>query len=152
MTKPNRRKFLHCCYFYIVVIFDNKGVELMNIAQILHDSKVISSLPSTPIKFPIPMVTYELTSPLSAKVFNFNSFVNSLDLDEFITNPNMLPCSCENSPFSDKHHKYIVTGDLRIVANNHLRKILSKGPKFRESRDFPRAKSAILTGLEECMG
>ena len=76
------------------------------------------------------MVTYQLSSPLSSKVFNFNNFVNDLDLDEFLRDPSVLPCECEHSSFSDKHHKHIVTGDLRIIENNHLRKILSKGPKI----------------------
>ena len=76
------------------------------------------------------MVTYKLGLPLSTKIFNFNPFVNRLDLDEFLLNPNILPCKCINSPFADKYHKHVVTGDLRIIDNYHLRKLFTKGPKF----------------------
>ena len=36
----------------------------------------------------MPMVTYKLDSPIYSKNFNFNKFVNSLDLDDFLLNPN----------------------------------------------------------------
>ena len=135
------------------ILFDNKGVEFINLSRILHDPDITSSLPSTPIKFPIPMVTYQLCSPLSTKIFNFNTFVNNLNLDEFIRDPHILPCNCENSFFKDDHHNHIVTGDLRIIANNHLRKFFSKGPKFRENKNInlDKAKSAIINGLEQCI-
>ena len=61
------------------IFFENKGVEFMNIARILLDSDIFKSLPSSSVKFPIPMVTYNLTQPISTKFFNFNKFVNNLD-------------------------------------------------------------------------
>ena len=99
------------------------------------------------------MVTYKLGLPISTKIFNFNKFVNSLDLDEFLANPNVLPCECENSSFADKHHRHIITGDLRLIGNNNLRKFFAKGPKFRESKaiDLNKAKMCILDGLEDCI-
>ena len=94
------------------IFFENKGVEFINIARILRDPDIAKSLPSSSVKFPIPMVTYKLTPPISTKFFNFNKFVNNLDLDLFLTNPDSLPCKCNNSPFVDKYHKHIVTSDL----------------------------------------
>ena len=35
------------------------------------------------------MVTCKLGLPLSTKIFNFNLFVNTLDLDEFLLNPDI---------------------------------------------------------------
>ena len=116
------------------IFFENKGVEFINIARILRDLDIVKPLPSSSVKFPIPMVTYKLTPRISTKFFNFNKFVNNLELDLFLTNPNSLPCKCNNSPFVDKYHKYIVTGDLRIIKNNALRKLFLKGPKYREAR------------------
>ena len=44
-------------------------------------------------------------------------------------------------------------GDLRIIKNNFLKKLFIKGPKFGESKpiNFDKAKSNIITGLEECI-
>ena len=89
---------------------------------------------------------YKRGLPLSTKIFNFNHFVNTLDFDEFLLNP-------DNSPFSDKYHKHVVTADLRIIDNYHLRKLFTKGPKFRENKtiNLEKAKSCILTGLNDCI-
>ena len=101
----------------------------------------------------MPMVTYKLTPPFSTKFFNFNKFVDNLDLDLFLTNPDSLPCKCNNSPFVDRYHKHIVTGDLRINKNNALRKIFIKGPKYSEVRsiNLKEAKRCILKGLHNCI-
>ena len=74
----------------------------------------------------MPMVTYKMTLPISTKFFNFNKFVNNLGLDLFLTNPDSLPCKYNNSPFVDTYHRHIVTGDLRIIKNNVLRKSFIK--------------------------
>ena len=116
------------------IVFENQGVVFINIPGILRDPDIVKPLPLSSVKFPIPMVTYKQTPPISAKFFNFNKFVNNLDLDLFLTNPDSLPCKCHNSPFVDRYHKYIVTGDLRIIKNNALKKRFIKGPKYRKVR------------------
>ena len=100
------------------IFFENKGVEYINVARILRDSDIAESLPSSCVKFPMPMVTYKLTPPITSTIFNFNRFVINLDLGLLLTNPDSLQCKCDNSPFADRHHKHIVTGDLRIIGNN----------------------------------
>ena len=57
------------------IFFGNKGVEFTNIAR---DPDIVKSLPSSSAKFPMPMVTYKLTTAISTKFFNFNKFVNNL--------------------------------------------------------------------------
>ena len=73
-----------------------------------------------------------------------------MDLNTFLQDDTTLPCNCANSPFADKHHNHIITGDLKIVENNKLRKLLSKGPNHREpvAIDFDKAKEEILSGIE----
>ena len=83
------------------IFFENKGVEFINIAHILRDLDIVKSLPSSYGKLPMPMVTYKLTPPISTKFFNFNKFVNNLDLDLIWRNPDNQPCKCNNSPFAD---------------------------------------------------
>ena len=58
----------------------------------LREPDVVKYLPLSSVKFPVPIVTYRLTPPISMKFFNFNKFVNNLDLDLFLTNPDSLPC------------------------------------------------------------
>ena len=51
----------------------------------------------------------------------------------------------------DAHHKHIVTGDLKIIKNNKLRLILSKGTNFREPRflNYDKCLTAIRTSFSE---
>ena len=125
------------------IFFENRGVEFIIIAPILRDPDTVKSLPSSSVKFPMPMVTNKLTPPISSKFFNFNKFVNNLDLDLLLANPDSLPCKCNSSPFADRHHKHIVTGHLRIMRNNVLKKLFIKGPKYREVRPINRKKPSV---------
>ena len=119
----------------------------------MRDPAIVKSLPSSSIKFPMSMVTYKVTPPISTKFFNFNNFVNNLDLDLFVTSPDSLPCKCNNSHFVDRYHKHIVTGELRIIKNNALRKPFIKRPKYREVRpvNLEKANRGILEGLHNCI-
>ena len=64
---------------------------------------------------------------------------------------NNLPCNCIRSPFTDPNRGHIVTGDIRIVQDNKLRKLLCKGPKYREpvSIDFSNCKTEIKNSLSK---
>ena len=60
-----------------------------------------------------------------------------------------MPCNCTTSPFTDPNHGHIVTGDIRIVQNSKLRKLLCKGPKCREpvSINVSNCKTEIKNNL-----
>ena len=75
------------------------------------------------------MVTYKLGLPISTKIFNFNKFANSFNLDAFLSNPGISPCEYANSLFVDKYHNHIITGDLH-TNNSSLRNTFGKGPKY----------------------
>ena len=62
---------------------------------------------------------------------------------------NDLPCRCTMSPFTYRNNEHIVTGDIRIVQNNKLTKLLCKGPKYREpvSINFSNCKTEIKKSL-----
>ena len=134
------------------IFFENKGVEFINIVRILREPDAVNSLPSSSADFPMPMITYKMTPSIPTKFLNFNKFVNNLDLDLFLTNPDSLLSKC-NSAFVDGHHKHIVTGDLRIIRNNVLRNLFIKGPKYREVRpiNLEKVKRCLLEGLDNCI-
>ena len=72
--------------------FENKCVEFISKSRILRDPDIVKFPPSSSVKFPMPVVTYKLTPPISTEFFIFNKFVNNQDLDLFLTNPDSLPC------------------------------------------------------------
>ena len=92
-------------------------------------------------------ITYKLGNPIRNKIFNYKETVNSI----FIKGPlNLTTCACNNSEFKDHNHGHIVTGDLRIVKDVRLRKLLSKGPNFREHRaiSYKKCKEEIIKALD----
>ena len=132
--------------------FCSKGVESIHLSSILQDSEVLEAIPSVAKSFTPPTVVYSLNSPISSKIFNFNKFVSSLDVERFLQDSSSLPCSCENSPFSDRNHKPIISGDLRLVKNNQLRKLFTKGPKYRERKmiNWDTIQHLMLESVKEC--
>ena len=135
------------------IYFDNKAIEMINLSRILRDKSLDQILPSVPNKFTVPMVTYKLSPPIASTIFNFKNFVENLDTNSYLLDNSILPCNCQDSPFMDPYHKHIISGDLNIVADNKLRKLLSKGPNFRESRPlhWGKARESLLSGLDQCI-
>ena len=134
------------------ITFANKAVDFINIHKILKDNNILQALPVNLRNDP-PMVVYNLTSTIRSKIFNYKNFVQSLDVDNFLRDDTILPCDCDNSAFKDVHHGHIVSGNLDIVTNATLRKLISKGPKYREPNTFSytKAKNSIVIGIDECI-
>ena len=82
-----------------------------------------------------PVITYKLTNTTRNKILNYKDTVNSIYVEDEISSTLITdPCQCEHSLFIYPHHKHIITDDLRIVGNSKLRKLLTKGPNYRELR------------------
>ena len=60
---------------------------------------------------------------------------------------------CRTSSFCDPHHKHIITGDLKIIENKKLRKLLTKNLNYRKRKsiNFTKAYFEIDQGLEVCI-
>ena len=112
----------------------NNAVELINFPAILHNENVEVEAHKVSAKFVSRNIFYELTNSKGYKMFNVNNVVSNINLNSFIQNPDIEPCSCRDLRVIDKGHGHILTGDLRIVKNSKLRKVICKGEK---SREFP---------------
>ena len=75
-----------------------------------------------------------------------------MNIDQFLTNPSSIVCNCGSSPLKDSFYGHIITGGLRIVKDNKLRKLFTKVQKYQESRkiDFGLANENI-NDTEECI-
>ena len=71
-----------------------------------------------------------LIDPIRSKIFNYNTFIKSLDFNEFVNNDSSIPCFCNefNRCYIENDFGHIISGDLGIVNNEKLKNILSKGP------------------------
>ena len=96
---------------------------------------------------------YNLENTIRNKIFNYKQTVNQFDVHDQLTyGTGLSSCECHRSPFLDEHHGHIVTGDLRIIENRDLRRLLSKGPNFREPRsiNWNKCSEYISSGLNAC--
>ena len=63
----------------------------------------------------------------------------------------IVECDCQqHKDFVDENHGHVLTGDLRIITNSKLRKLVSKGPSFCEaiSINWNKCKRKIEIGLD----
>ena len=90
--------------------------------------------------------------PIRNETFNYKHFVKELDVPSSTQDNAIYPCECNEYIYKNDFHNHIVTGDLRIVKCNKTRKILSKGPKFRESLtiNWKRIYNSVEAGLQSC--
>ena len=138
-----------------VIHFVNKGIDLLHLPSIFKCEQVVELLPkSLSSENDIPITTFSLNSPIRNKILNYKEVVTNLHIvrsgGKFHVN-NLPECECHLSDFCETAHGHIVTGDLRIVQNNKLRKLISKGPKFREPRflNLNKCLNAVCSGLDE---
>ena len=104
-----------------------------------------------PCNFVTTAVAYDLQQPISPSIFNLKKFVSSITIDQFLIDPSIIVCNCVDSPFKDSYHGHIGTGDLRIIKDNKLRNICTKGTKYQEPRkiDFDQAKQNIINATKK---
>ena len=137
----------------ITIKFVNKGLDDIHVSKIFRSPDVTSLLPEVLQKDEeIPMCTMKLDPPIRSKILNYKDTVSSLKIvvdDDISFVENLPSCDCENSGFCDPHHKHIVSGDLRIITNQKLRKLLSKGPNYREPKtlNYHKCKQSIESSL-----
>ena len=136
----------------VKLTFLNKGFEHINLSKLLHTPSLSKEFPSlaTNVDYTAPSVSYSLTPTIRSHIFNYKQFVDELDLKKFLKNPNILPCSCTDSPYVDKFHKHVVSGNVDIVPHPELKHLFLKGPQFREPNtiDLDAANKEIRTAVK----
>ena len=115
----------------IMIPFVSKALDNIKLKSIFLDTRIQKILPQKVHKN-IPLsVRFSYNIPMGRKIFNYNRFLNKLDNQQIhdILNNN---CECHNSEFLYKNHGHIITGDLSLVMNETLYKLMTKGTKYRE--------------------
>ena len=127
--------------------FINKGIELLNLNRIMNDKEVSDSCPVSR-----PMIVLNYTKPVRSKILNYRQTVQESNFDSWRSDEGV--CNCHRSIFKDPNHNHVITGNLNIISNFKLRKLLSKGPGYREPRNLNfdlasnTVKNAIKTFIE----
>jgi len=133
---------------FIKMLYRDRGIDLINLPNILHNKKVQSYIPPY-FDATMPTISYKYTKTISSAIFNHIKTVSEFELDQFTTN--RYPCECQNSPFISTHHGHVITGNLDIISNETLKELISKGPKFREQNKIAwgKDKKIVLEAIEK---
>ena len=143
-TEIRNRPFLN-------VKFANKGIEALNVSNILNQKSVQNKIPQYFQYNESPCISYSYTRSVASKIFNYNASLQQLDFQ--CLSQDLPPCNCFDSQFLYAPCCHIVTGDLNKVRNIKLRDLLSNGPKYREpvSYSWHQNFGIIMDVCEECV-
>ena len=96
-------------------------------------------------------MVYSLEGTIRNKIFNYKQTVAEIDSEDLVTyGTGLAESDCRNSEFCDPNHGHILTGDLRVIGNQKLRKLVTRGPNFREAKTihWGHCKTEITSGLD----
>ena len=135
--------------------FGYEALELIELPQIFNLVE-ISFKPPDKVKNndSNPTVTYQLGKTIKNEIISYKEALKSINGDKdvsFCVNTTQRDCAV--SSFCDPPHKHTITGVSLIMINNNLRKLLTKGPNYREPRTikFSKALIEITTALDTCI-
>ena len=145
----NTRKSLKTNTFFIFFLFLSKSCLFFIMTDILYLEEEDIYLEEEEI----PVVTVKLDPPIRNKILNYKQTVKNLDIrkeDGKLFVDDLPQCECSQSVFKDPVHNHVVTGDLRIIRNKKLRKLISKGPNFREKKfmNYKKCLNAIEFAID----
>ena len=79
-------------------------------------------------------VSLLVSNTLSTSVFNYNQTLRNINRHDYRNASSS--SDCQSSTFCNEPYGHVITGDLRIVSNKKLRRLLEKGPKYRQQNNI----------------
>jgi hypothetical protein len=122
------------CRQFLNLKFSIKGIDAVNLSNILRHKKVQFCIPEFFTSKSTPCISYKYTPTIASKLFNYNQTLQCIDIEHLLQNPPT--CSCSSSPFNYQPDGHVITGDVNKVRNEELKSLILKGPKFKEPRSF----------------
>ena len=116
----------------------------------MHENDIIDCLPESLRKDKIPSTVYSLSNTIRKNNFDYKNNVKNMNTNDTRTyGTYIISCNCTNSKYLN-HYGHIITGDLRIIENKKLCKIISKGPNYREPNtiNWKKSKESIVESLD----
>ena len=86
---------------FMKIKFLNKAVDAINLPALLRSTSVTDKIPVYFGDKDPPIVSYEYTSTVASKLFNFAPALSNLNVSEYLSNPQT--CSVKNPSFAMNH-------------------------------------------------
>ena len=150
--KVTKEKEKRAPKFIFPMTFRNKGLDSIKLGNFFRLEEVRSLLPThLNTDENLPAIVYSLEGTIRNKIFNYKQTVSEIDTNDLTTyGTGLTSCDCAGSEFCDPNHGHILTGDLRVIGNQKLRKLVARGPNFREAKTihWGHCKTEISSGLD----
>ena len=78
---------------FLKLKFVNKGMDDINLSNILHDKRTFDKVPHYFQNRSPPVISYKYSKTVAAKIFNFNATVRNIDTDDFSKSPPSCDCA-----------------------------------------------------------
>ena len=79
---------------------------------------MINCFPESLREDEIPSTVHSLFNTIRNKNFNYKDSVKNINANDTRTSgTGIISCNCTNSKYLNRHHEYIITGDLLIIEN-----------------------------------
>ena len=115
---------------FMTIKFVNKAADAINLPALLRSTSVTDTIPVYFRDKKPPIVSYEYTSTVASKLFNFGPTLSNLNVSEHLSDPQT--CQCKKSTYCYEPYGHVIIGDLRVIENAKLREPVAKVPKYRE--------------------
>ena len=119
---------------FLKLSFANKGLDGINLGNILHHKSVKSKIPPYFKDQYVPIILYVYTRTIASTKINYKHVLRDLNIDDFKSKPP--DCTSASSPFIYNPTGHVITGDLKIINNISLQEVFVKGPKYREPKSI----------------
>ena len=116
---------------FLKLFFQAPDIEEVRLNSIFK--KHLNCIPTSFQNKDPPTVLFQRSANIGSTVFNYKDTVNNVITDDWKSD-NSKTCDCSRSAFKDPHHGHVVTGNLKVIENIQLRKLLCLGPGYREKQ------------------
>ena len=107
---------------FIVLDHVNKLMDNIKLSRILSNNDVKTLFPVNNDYYGKPSVSFTYSKSIRSEIVNYRQAIQDPSYEQF-------HCNCHNYPeeFHNDDHGHIFTGNINIVENQQLRKIMQKG-------------------------
>ena len=94
---------------FMKIKFLNKAVDAIDLTALLRSTSVTDKIPVYFRDKEPPIVSYEYTSTVASKLFNFAPTLSNLNVSEYLSNSQT--CQCKKSKFCYEPHGHVLLKD-----------------------------------------
>lgn len=114
-------------HHYMVIEYCNKYVDCINLNKIIKNKSISTLFPThADHSMKTPKIAYKYNYTIRSKIVNYKNVIN-----QGIT-PTSCNCNQVDGNYIDVNSGHVFTGNLDIIDNMELQKLMKKGLNFRE--------------------